>query len=125
MLRKKHKVAVATQDGQKVGAHFGSAEEFYVFTVDEGGVVDEEVRSNLNPCSHKDGGDTGGCWDLIEDLLFDVKVVICAGIGENAYVGILRRDILPLVTEEVPIDQAMQAYIKGELSEDRGRVHPS
>lgn len=125
MFRKKHKVAVATQDGRKVGRHFGSAKEFHIFTIDAGEVVNEEVRSNAEPCSHHEGGETGGCWDLVESLLYDVKVVICAGMGENAYVGILRRDILPLVTEEVPIERALQDYLRGELREDRDLVHPS
>lgn len=125
MLRKKHKVAVATQDGRKVGEHFGSAKEFHVFTIDAGEVVGEEIRSNTAPCSHHDGGETGGCWDIVESLLFDVKVVISAGMGENAYVGILRRDVLPLVTEKVPIEQALRAYLRGELRENRDLLHPS
>ena len=125
MIRKKHKVAVATQDGIRVGAHFGSAKEFHVFTIDAGEVMEKESRSNTAPCSHHEGGETGGCWDLIENLLFDVKVIISSGMVENAYVGILRRDILPLVTEEVPIEQAVQAYLRGELRENRDLLHPS
>jgi predicted Fe-Mo cluster-binding NifX family protein len=125
MISKKHKVALATQDGIKVGAHFGSAKEFRVFTIDAGEVVGEESRLNTAPCSHHEGGETGGCWDLIESLLFDVKVIISSGMGENAYVGILRRDILPLVTEEVPIEEALQAYLRGELRENRDLLHPS
>lgn len=125
MLRKRHKVAVATLDGENVCEHFGIAEEFHVFTIEGGRVIDREVRRNIEPCSHRDGGKTGGCWDLVEDLLPDVKVVVSAGMGENAYVGILRRDILPLVTEEVPIESAVQAYLRGELQERSDRVHPS
>ncbi|MDY6795031.1 MAG: NifB/NifX family molybdenum-iron cluster-binding protein [Actinomycetota bacterium] len=125
MLRKKHKVAVATRDGERVCPHFGIAEEFHVFDIEGGKVVGREVRHNIEPCSHGEGGRTGGCWDLVEDLLPDVKVVISAGMGENAYVGILRRDILPLVTDEVPIEDALQAYLRGELKEKSEKVHPS
>lgn len=122
--RKRHKVAVATQDGRKVCPHFGIAREFHVFTVEGGRVVEKEVRCNQEPCSHKEGGKTAGCWDLMDDLLTDVRVVISAGMGENAYVGILRRDILPLVTEEVSIEKAVQDYLHGQLRESPGKVHP-
>jgi predicted Fe-Mo cluster-binding NifX family protein len=125
MIKRKHKVAVATRDGKRVCPHFGIAEEFHIFTVDEGRIIGEEIRENREPCSHREGGNKGGCWDLVESLLQDVKVVISAGMGENAYVGILRRDILPLVTEEVPIDEAMKSYLKGDLRESHDRVHPS
>lgn len=124
-MRKRHKLAVATEDGERVSPHFSMAREFYVYTVEEGRVVDEEVRENFILCSRKDGGDAGGCWDIMKKILFDAKVVICAGMGENAYVGVLRRDILPLVTEEVPIGQAVLRYLRGELRENRSRVHPS
>lgn len=125
MMKKEHKVAIATRDGTGVCPHFGMADEFHVFTISGGRVERREVRVNICPCSHREGGRTAGCWDVVEELLPDVKVVICAGMGENAYVGILRRDILPLVTGETTIEEALRAYMKGELRENQDRVHPS
>jgi len=45
-------------------------------------------------------------------------------MGENAYVGLLRRDVLPVTTSEEEVERAVEAYLRGRLEEDPGRVHP-
>ena len=89
-----HKVAIATQDGKEMAEHFGSAPIFLVYTLREGRVIDIETRSNSSNYASAEKDE--GCWQVIEELLPDVKVVISHGMGENAYVGLLRRDVLPL-----------------------------
>jgi len=64
-----------------------------------------------------------GCWELMEELLPDVRVVICRGMGENAYVGMLRRDVLPITTEEENAGEAMADYLKDRLKDHPELVH--
>jgi hypothetical protein len=47
------------------------------------------------------------CWEIIDRILSDVRVVIAAGMGENSYVGLLKRNVLPLVTEEIDHEKAL------------------
>ncbi len=120
---KESKIAIATNDGIDVAEHFGSAPLFYVATVRRGRVIAEETRPNRYHCAESERA--GLCWDLISELLPDVRAVITTGMGENAYVGLLRRDILPLVTTETNLHAALRAYLSGKLKEEPRRVHPS
>ncbi len=118
-----HKVAVATIDGKTLAEHFGSAPLFVVCTVENGKVVEREMRQNRLECRGGSGTRKPGCWELMESLLPDVRVVICRGMGENAYVGLLRRDVLPVTVHEEDIERALEAYLKGNLQEDPRLVH--
>jgi predicted Fe-Mo cluster-binding NifX family protein len=119
---KEHKIAIATRNGTKVAEHFGAAPIFVVLTIKRGKVTAREIRANTMICSHEDW-QVGSCWDLMETLLPDVRVVISTGMGENAYVGLLRRDVLPLVTTETDLERAVREYLAGRLQEDPGLVH--
>jgi predicted Fe-Mo cluster-binding NifX family protein len=118
-----HKVAVATVDGKILASHFGSAPLFVVYTVKKGKVLDEEFRVNRRECTRSIEDTQAGCWELMEELLPDVRVVICRGMGENAYVGMLRRDVLPVTTDEEKAQDAVTAYLKDQLEDNPQRVH--
>ena len=120
---REHKVAVATVDGRVIAEDFGSAPLFVVARLRKGKVLEEELRVNRRECP-RDAEDTrAGCWELMQDLLADVRVVICRGMGESAYVELLRRDVLPITTEEEDAGRAIAAYLRDRLKEDPGRVH--
>jgi len=118
-----HKVAVATVDGRVIAEHFGSAPQFVVYTVRKGRVLEKEPRVNRRECSRDTEDTQAGCWELMQELLPDVRVVICRGMGENAYVGLLRRDVLPITTEEEDAERAVKAYVRDNLNDDPNRVH--
>ncbi len=123
MLERDHKVAVATVDGRKIADHFGSAPIFVVYTVSKGKATERETRVNPRGCAGKREDTQAGCWELMRELLPDVRVVICRSMGENAYVGLLRRDVLPVTAEEEDAERAVTAYLRGRLREDAQRVH--
>jgi|GEM_PF-517265 len=122
-LQQEHKVAVATIDGKILASHFGSAPLFVVFTVKKGKILEEEFRVNRGECTRNADETQAGCWELMERLLPDVRVVICRGMGENAYVGMLRRDVLPITTDEERAREAVAAYLMDKLEDDPQRVH--
>jgi len=120
---REHKVAIAITEGeQHVASHFGAAPLFLVLRVKKGKAISREVRTNTEKCIHASG--TLGCWEVMERVLPDVRVVISSGMGENAYVGLLRRDVLPLVTDETDVEEAIRAYLHDRLRENVELVHP-
>lgn len=124
ILDREHKVAVATLDGKKIADHFGAAPLFAVYRVRKGKVLDWEIRANREVCCRDEEDTQAGCWELMERLLPDVSVVICRGMGEKAYVGLLRRDVLPVTTPEYEVERAVEAYLCGRFEDDHGRIHP-
>lgn len=103
-MAEKYKVAVATSDGKTVDSHFGHAQSFLIFEVDEetGSFEDIEERDVTAACS---GGEcaasasnteTAGCgghngagsghsqMDEIAKALSDVDYVLVARIGPHA-----------------------------------------
>ncbi len=118
-----YKVAVASVDGKRISEHFGCAPLFVVYTVRKGKIVHEELRVNCKECERSTEDTQAGCWELMQELLPDVRVVICRGMGENAYVGLLRRDALPITTDEKEVEKAVMSYLRDRLKDDPHRVH--
>lgn len=114
---RKHKVAIASEDGKRIAGHFRAAPLFIVYTVRNGRLYASEARVNSLALMPADDECSADCWKVMDEILKDVRVVICSGMGENAYVGLLKRDILPLLTEEVHAEKAMDAYLHGRLKE--------
>jgi predicted Fe-Mo cluster-binding NifX family protein len=119
-----YRVAIATKDGKEMAEHFGSAPVFLVYTFRGGRIVDLELRENRRRCA-RDAESNEGCWRIMEELLPDVKVVISHGMGENAYVGLLRRDVLPINTDERDADRAIHGYVNKSLRDDPRLIHHS
>ncbi len=118
-----HRVAIATDDGKRIARHFRSAPYFLVYTVRRGRLLSVETRTNVHASLPEAGEGHAECWKVLEDLLGDVRVVIVSGMGENAYVGMLRRDVLPLLTSEERVERAMEEYLRGRLKESPQLVH--
>jgi predicted Fe-Mo cluster-binding NifX family protein len=118
-----HKVAVATVNGKAIAPHFGSAPLFVVYTVRKGKILEKDLRVNRRECSRSMEDTQAGCWELMEEMLPDVRAVICRGMGENAYVGLLRRDVLPITTDEEDAEEAIAAYLRDSLKDNPHRVH--
>jgi predicted Fe-Mo cluster-binding NifX family protein len=119
-----HKVAVATSDGKEIASHIGSACFFNIYTIREGQVVARESRENHRHWPGHAESSQAGCWQLIEEMLPDVRVVISHGMGENAYVGLLRRDVLPITADEKDAEEAVSKYLDDRLSDNPRLIHP-
>ena len=124
-LQQEHKVAVATVDGEVIASHFGSSPYFLVWTISKGRIAGRELRENRKGCMRSTDENHADCWDMIEDMLPDVRVIITSGMGENAYVGFLRRDVLPIVTTLSSVEEAVDAYLKDGLKDYPQLVHHS
>jgi len=86
------KVAVASSDGKFINQHFGHAEQFLIFDIDDEGKYEYvELRKNEPTCSG--GNHTAGSMKDAVSVLDEVKVVLVAQIGPGASQNLLMNGI--------------------------------
>ena len=99
------KIAV-TYDNGNVFQHFGKTESFKVYEVEGQKVVSSEVI-----------GSNGSGHGALAGLLAEqgVDVLICGGIGGGAQAALSEADIELCAGAQGNTDEAVEAYLKGEL----------
>jgi predicted Fe-Mo cluster-binding NifX family protein len=130
------KIAIATDDGKTVSAHFGRATHFLVVTIEQGQVMGREMREKwhhgqnethhhaeipgqphgFDPASQDRHARMGG---VIEDC----EAMLCRGMGTGAYSSMQSMNIRPLLIEVADVDQAISAYADGSLADHPERLH--
>lgn len=131
------KVALITDDGQTISQHFGRAQYYLVATIEDGQIIEREMRSKLghnhfanqehaehapnqphgfDPASHN--RHTG-----MAQAISDCQAIICGGMGAGAYESMRVLNIQPIVTNFQQIDEALQAYISGQLVDHTEKLH--
>jgi predicted Fe-Mo cluster-binding NifX family protein len=53
----------------------------------------------------------------------DCEVLLCRGMGAGAYESMKQAGIRPIVTDIKSIDEAVQAYLAGQLVDHVERLH--
>src|SRR5699024_9306010 len=99
------KIAV-TYDNGNIIQHFGKTEFFKVYEVNDNQVVSSEVIGS-------NGSGHGALADLLAGQSIDV--LICGGIGGGAQDALQAADIEVCSGAQGDTDQAVEAYLKGEL----------
>jgi predicted Fe-Mo cluster-binding NifX family protein len=140
------KIAAVTDDGKTISMHFGRARYYSVITVEDGQVVGQEMREkaghhNLahthdhdHDHDHEHGhgrnekghGFGKGAADRHAQMIAaitDCEAVLVRGMGRGAYLAIEQAEITPVVTDIATIDEAVQAYIKGDIIDHTERLH--
>ena len=102
---KEMKIAV-TYDNGKIFQHFGRTEQFKVYEVEDNKVVSSEVIGS-NGVGH------GALAGLLSDR--SVDVLICGGIGGGAQAALAEAGVELCAGAQGDADQAVEAYLKGEL----------
>ncbi len=121
------KIAIATEDGIHISAHFGRAPYFQVVTIADGKIVASERREKAhhqgNHHEHHDhaGNDTHASGMV--DAVRDCTVIIAGGMGRPAFAAIQAAGLRPILTDEPEIDQAARAYASGTLVNRSERMH--
>ncbi len=116
------KIAIASDDGKIISAHFGRTQGFVIYDVDNGEVKMHEFRPNTFT-GHARGLEHAG-HDIdrhgpVLAALADCAVVISHGMGRRLYDDLRNAGIQSLITDETDVQAAMAAYLSGEL-----RDHP-
>ena len=100
------KIAVTYENGN-VFQHFGRTESFKVYTAEDGKVISSEVISS-NGIGH------GALAGLLAQQ--DIDVLICGGMGAGAKNALMNAGITVCSGAQGDADQAVEAYLKGELT---------
>lgn len=124
------KIAVVTNDGTTISAHFGKARYFAVLTIEDGKIVGQELLDRTEPASVIPGNapDTGsgGAGQQHSQAIApiaDCAVVLSGGMGGGMHLALQRARIRPILTDVADIHEAVTAYIEGRLKNRPDLVH--
>ncbi len=122
------KIAAVTDDGVTIHSHFGQAPYYIVLTIDNNQIVAREQRAKPahshgahHEHQHGAGGDTHA--QGMAEVIADCQILLARGMGQPAYAALLAAGIQPILTERQSIDDAVNAYLRGELTHRIERVH--
>ena len=130
------KIAVITDDGKTISQHFGRAAFYMVLSIEEGEIINREMRNKLghnqfsaigpeehhheqhglDDASHNKHAQMAGS-------IPDCQALLCGGMGMGAYESMRRLNIQPIVTDLRDIEAAAQAYIDGKLVDHPEKLH--
>jgi len=102
------KIAVAYKDGE-VFAHFGKSEEFKVYEIENGEVINSNIVTAVG-----EGHDAVAA--SLETL--GVNAVICGGLGDGAKEALDNAGIVVFSGAEGSADDAVSSFLKGELTSE-------
>jgi len=122
------KVALASDDGKTIAAHFGHCAGFIVLTVEDGKVLCREVRHAGGRAvrhGHSHGHEGESCECLTKpgeggqdrlSLLRDCDAVVCLEMGSKAADALEAAGIRPIVLPcAMEPDEAALSYAKGSV----------
>jgi len=131
------KIAAITENGKTISQHFGRAPYYLVVTVENGQISEHELREKLGhahfsnqPHAKDQPGQPHGM-DAVShnkhlrmaETISDCESLLCGRMGMGAYQSMQALGIKPIVTDIQDIDQAVTAYIKGEIVDQVEQLH--
>ena len=134
------KIAAITDDGKTISQHFGRARYYVVCTVEDGKIVDREMRdkaghhvfaqeddhehdSHHDPRGHGFGAGAASRHARMIATITDCEAILVRGMGRGAYMAMEAAHVRPVVTDIEVIDEAVQAYIDGTIVDLQDRLH--
>jgi len=121
------KIAVASSNGSAISKHFGRSAYFIVYSIDDGKIIDRELRRNTftphmtgqnKPNEHHD---TPNAHSGVVGALGDCEAILCYGMGMRAAQDLRVNKIKALVLpHECTPDEAVRLYLQGGLQENTG-----
>lgn len=122
-----YRIAIVTNDHHTICAHFGRASYYEVFAIEKGKILQHETRSKpahnqfVNE-PHDEPGYAHGQGPTAEsrhirmlDPIRDCQVLLAGGMGQGAFDNLKRINIQPILADIMEIDQAVKAYLDGQL----------
>jgi predicted Fe-Mo cluster-binding NifX family protein len=131
------KIAAITDDGKTISQHFGRAPYYLVATVENGQIVDREMREKLGhsqfasePHAAEIAGQPHGMDPAshnkhlqMAEAITDCEALLCRGMGMGAYDSMKVAGIRPVVTDIAVIDEAVLAYASGQIVDYVDKLH--
>ena len=131
------KIAAITDDGQTISQHFGRAAYYLVATVENGQIINREMREKLGHShfaneaheaepANQPHGFSPASQDRhtrMAQAITDCQALLCRGMGAGAYSSMQQQGIIPVVTDIVSIDEAVLAYVSGQIVDHTDLLH--
>lgn len=129
------KVACVSDDLRTISPHFGRAQYYVVLTVEQGKVVNREVRPKLGhqhfAAQEVQGASVGHGMDAashdrhvsMAEAIRDCEALLARGMGRGAYISMEQVGIKPIATDVEDIEEAVLAYAEGRLENRNDRLH--
>jgi predicted Fe-Mo cluster-binding NifX family protein/acyl-coenzyme A thioesterase PaaI-like protein len=122
--RNKMTIAVPTNDGTSISAHFGRSAAFLIFETENGQIKSRELKTNgakhaqaQGTCAHHSAGSQPPSHAGILAALAGCEVVICAGMGSRAAEALKAGGVTQIVvTAPGSAEEAVTAYLAGKLT---------
>lgn len=131
------KIAAITEDGKTISQHFGRAPYYLVLTMEDNKIVNTEMRNKLGHVQfHEEGHpeeSPGGQHGFgpqadhrhgrMAEAIVDCEALLCRGMGTGAYESMKARNIRPVVTDIADIEEAVLAYVNGQIVDHVEKLH--
>lgn len=131
------KIAAITEDGKTISQHFGRAPYYLVLTIEDGKIVNREMRDKMGHDHFHEQANAGESHEAghgmdpqshdkhvsMAQTIADCKALLCGGMGMGAYESMRQLNIQPVVTDLGDIDAAAQAFIDGKLIDHTEFLH--
>ena len=127
------KIALVTDDGATISAHFGRARAYVAITVEDGEVVRRELRPKSAPHmdgarhGHDDGSHDGLAAHARHDEMIapvsDCAYLVARGMGRGAYERISSAGLRPIITDLIDPDEAALECAAGRIRNLVERLH--
>lgn len=103
------KIAVTSQNRKTITEHAGKCRKFWIYEINSGFVAGKTLlelamADSFHANQHQ-----------LAKSLADIKVLITAGMGIGLYQRLSQEGILPLITQKASPDEAVVAYLAGNL----------
>jgi predicted Fe-Mo cluster-binding NifX family protein len=138
------KIAAITDDGKTISPHFGRARYYQVYRIEDGAIAGREQRDKMghhdfahehdhdhdhhhegrhDPRGHGFGRGAASRHARMIEAIADCDVILVRGMGQGAYLALGEAGIKPIVTDIESIEEAVQAYLDGEIVDHTERLH--
>jgi predicted Fe-Mo cluster-binding NifX family protein len=134
------KIAIASINEQTISAHFGRAEKYIVFSVEDGQIIDRKTIPKLGhrhfapqgsgKHSHQPGargsgfGRQANCKheQMVENIR-DCDILLAGGMGHGVYQDLQNWGIKPIVTDITDVETAVQAVLDDTIIDHTDKLH--
>ena len=133
------KIAAVSEDGVTISKHFGRAPFYVVVTVENWKIISSEKREKIrhnqfggdheehareaDPRGHGFDPDAQNRHARMVVAIADCEVLLARGMGAGAYESMKQANISPVVTDVANIEEAVQAYLAGNLKDHVEKLH--
>ena len=125
------KVGVVTDDNKTISPHFGKAQYYLVYEIQDGAILSKETRPKSShhhretvqlhrpdamqqggPQHHQDAVSEGNTHDNMLSNVRDCEALISRGMGYGMHAAIEQLGIKSYITNKPTADEAVKEYIK-------------